>query len=163
MRAGIALGSNLGDRLAHLTAARERIWALARRPFLSSTIYETEAVGCERGAPRFLNAVIEVGYDGAAMDLLSALRAIEAAMGRPGAHPLNASRTIDLDLLYFGGERMETTELILPHPRMARRRFVLQPLADIRPELVLPGQRETVAALLEQLPEEGLVRAESQW
>lgn len=165
MRAAIAFGSNLGDRLANLKTARARLRALvhALSPFFVSAVYETEAVGCEPGAPRFLNAVMEIGYSGEALELLRELRALEAEMGRPPAHPLNASRKIDLDLLYFGDTRIATEELMLPHPRMQLRRFVLQPLAEIRPDLILPGQTENVSALLARLPEAELVRAASQW
>ncbi|MEP6956060.1 MAG: 2-amino-4-hydroxy-6-hydroxymethyldihydropteridine diphosphokinase [Chthoniobacterales bacterium] len=104
MRAGIALGSNLGDRLAQLSAARLQLSALpeVQPPILASPVYETEPVGCEPGAPPFLNAVVEVDYDGDPYTLLAALRQIEAALGRPAVHARNASRTLDLDLLYLG-------------------------------------------------------------
>lgn len=166
MRAGIALGSNLGDRLGHLRAARERIAKVDRiePPILASSVYETDAVGCEPGAPKFLNAVVEVGYDGDALTLLRKLRQIEADLGRSPAHARNTSRTIDLDLLYLGDTRISTAELQLPHPRMHERRFVLEPLADIRPDHVLPGQTEIVRRLLQQLgATEPLVRFASEW
>ena len=166
MRAGIALGSNLGDRLANLSSARHELTNLleTRPPVLASSIYETDPVGCERGAPAFLNAVIEIRYAGDADDLLKQLRRIEAALGRPVAHARNTSRTLDLDLLYFGDVTIERAELQLPHPRMHERRFVLEPLCDIRPELVLPQQTETVAALLARLPATPpLLRIHSEW
>jgi len=150
MRVGVALGSNLGERLAHLRNARKDIGAMpgALPPLRSSAIYETEPVGCEKGAGKFLNAVIELGYAGEALDLLHQLAAIEKQWGRPGAHPKNVSRTLDLDLLYFGDLEIETADLQLPHPRIAEREFVLRPLADIRPDLVLPKQTESVSILL---------------
>ncbi len=166
MRAGIAFGSNLGNRLANLKAARAEVMALPnlRPPILASAIYETEPVDCEASAGNFFNAVIEIGYAGAAGELLRALRQIEAAHGRTPAPAQNASRTLDLDLLYFGEKILRTPELELPHPRMVARRFVLEPLAEIRPDLVLPGQAESVADLLAQLPESApLVRVTSQW
>ncbi|MGI8437003.1 MAG: 2-amino-4-hydroxy-6-hydroxymethyldihydropteridine diphosphokinase [Chthoniobacterales bacterium] len=165
MRAGIAFGSNLGDRLALLQAARRRLTSLpgVEPSLLSSPVYETEPIDCEPRAPRFLNAVMEIGYDGSAHDLLRELRQIEEELGRPEAHPRNASRTIDLDLLYFGDEAIAEPELQLPHPRLAERRFVLEPLAEIRPDLILPEQSETVAALLEKLPQTPLVRLASEW
>ena len=85
MRAGIALGSNLGDRVASLTKARERIFALPgiSPPLLSSALYETEPVECEPGAEAFLNAVVEIGYEGLSQQLLEELKKIEAALGRP--------------------------------------------------------------------------------
>jgi 2-amino-4-hydroxy-6-hydroxymethyldihydropteridine diphosphokinase len=150
MRVGVALGSNLGERLANLRNARKDIAALsgALPPMRSSAIYETEPVGCESGAGKFLNAAIEFGYAGEALELLRQLAAIEKLWGRPGAHAKNVSRTIDLDLLYFGELEIETADLQLPHPRIAEREFVLRPLADIRPDLVLPRQSESVSALL---------------
>ena len=166
MRVGVALGSNLGERLAHLRNARKDIGALpgALPPMRSSAIYETEPVGCEKGAAKFLNAVIEFGYTGAAPDLLHQLAAIERLWGRPGAHPKNVSRTIDLDLLYFGELEIETADLQLPHPRIAEREFVLRPLADIRPDLVLPKQTESVGVLLLRFTDAtAVVRLDLEW
>ncbi|MEO5721382.1 MAG: 2-amino-4-hydroxy-6-hydroxymethyldihydropteridine diphosphokinase [Chthoniobacterales bacterium] len=166
MRAGIALGSNLGDRLANLRAARARIEALPEvaGPLLASAIYETEPVDCEPDAGKFLNAVLEVGYAGDAMELLHHLRQIEASLGRPPRHERNASRTLDLDLLYFGELILSTPELELPHPRMQARRFVLEPLVEIRPELVLPAQKKNVTDLLAALPDASpLVRTAREW
>lgn len=165
-RAGIALGSNLGDRLANLRNARAAIERLAKveRPVIASSIYETEPVGCEPGAPTFLNAVIEIGYSGTPDELLKALRDIEAALGRPAAHAKNTSRTLDLDLLYFGDLVMDDATLQLPHPRMHERRFVLKPLNELRPELVLPHQTASVVELLKKLPATPpLVRSASGW
>ena len=166
MRVGVALGSNLGERLAHLRNARKDIGALrgALPPLRSSAIYETEPVGCEKGAGKFLNAVIEFGYAGDASELLHQLAAIEKLWGRPGAHPQNVSRTIDLDLLYFGELEIETADLKLPHPRIAEREFVLRPLADIRPDLVLPKQSESVGNLLRRFMEAtAVVRLDLEW
>ncbi len=166
MRAGIALGSNLGDRQSNLRTAFEQITRLPmiRPPLLVSSVYETEPVGCAPGAPSFLNAVIEIECDREPADLLQRLRRIEESLGRPGKHQRNAPRTLDLDLLYFGACVVETAELTLPHPRMHDRRFVLEPLAEIRPDLVLPGEELDLAALLRQLPARpGLVRVTSEW
>jgi 2-amino-4-hydroxy-6-hydroxymethyldihydropteridine diphosphokinase len=166
MRAGVAVGSNLGERLANLRNARRDIAALSGvlPPMRSSAIYETEPVGCEKGAGKFLNAALEFGYAGDAQELLRALAAIERLLGRSGAHARNISRTIDLDLLYFGELEIETAELQLPHPRITEREFVLWPLADIRPDLVLPRQTEPVGALLLQLTSTGeVVRMMAEW
>ena len=166
MRAGVALGSNIGDRLAHLRNARKDIAALQRvlPPLRSSAIYETEPVDCEKGAEKFLNAVIEFGYAGEAHELRRALAGIEKMLGRPDVHERNVSRTIDLDLLYFGELIIESSELRLPHPRIVGREFVLRPLADIRPDLVLPRQTEPVTVLLAQLgPATGVVRLDLEW
>jgi 2-amino-4-hydroxy-6-hydroxymethyldihydropteridine diphosphokinase len=166
MRVAVALGSNLGERLANLRNARKDIAALsgALPPLRSSGIYETEPVGCEKGAAKFLNAAIELGYEGEALDLLDKLAAIEKMLGRPAAHPKNVSRTIDLDLLYFGELEIETADLRLPHPRIAEREFVLRPLADIRPDLVLPNQSEPVSALLRRFTDAAaVVRVDLEW
>jgi 2-amino-4-hydroxy-6-hydroxymethyldihydropteridine diphosphokinase len=153
MRAAVALGSNLGDRLDNLRAARQQICDLAdiQSPVLSSAIYETDPIDCEPGAPKFLNAVVEFGYNGDPLQLLKKLKSVENALGRPREHARNVSRKIDIDLLYIGETEINEGELKLPHPRMHLRRFVLQPLADIRPELILPRQAKTVRELLAQL------------
>jgi 2-amino-4-hydroxy-6-hydroxymethyldihydropteridine diphosphokinase len=155
MRTGVALGSNLGDRLGNLHAARKAIVDLARvqPPILSSSIYETDPVGCEPGAGKFLNAVLEFDYEGDPLKLLKSLREIEKTLGRVPDHPRNVSRRIDIDLLYFGDISTDSDELQLPHPRMHLRKFVLQPVADIRPNLILPGQSKTIRELLAKLSE----------
>jgi 2-amino-4-hydroxy-6-hydroxymethyldihydropteridine diphosphokinase len=165
MRAGVALGSNLGERLANLRNARREIAAMRGTlpPLRCSAIYETEPVDCEKGAAKFFNAVIEFGYAGQPVELRRALAAIERVLGRPAAHERNVSRPIDLDLLYFGDATIETNELRLPHPRIVDREFVLRPLADIRPDLVLPGQTEAVDVLLLRLPMTGVVRLDLEW
>jgi 2-amino-4-hydroxy-6-hydroxymethyldihydropteridine diphosphokinase len=155
LRTAVALGSNLGDRLSNLHAARKVIVDLSGviSPMLSSAIYETDPVGCEPGAGKFLNAVLEFDYEGDPLELLKSLREIEKTLGRTPDHPRNISRKIDIDLLYFGDIIMDSDELQLPHPRMHLRGFVLQPLADIRPDLILRGQSKTVRELLAQLSE----------
>ena len=152
MRIGIALGSNLGDRLANLRAARKAIADLtgAKGSVLESPVYETEPVGCEPGAGKFLNAVLEIEYNGDPTDLLQKLIRIEESLGRDRNHACNVSRKIDIDLLYAGELNVENEQLQLPHPRLHLREFVLQPLADIRPELILPNQTKTVRELLAQ-------------
>jgi 2-amino-4-hydroxy-6-hydroxymethyldihydropteridine diphosphokinase len=166
MRTAVALGSNLGDRLENLRAARRQIPNLtdALPPVLSSPIYETDPVDCEPGAPKFLNAVVEFGYNGDPLWLLKKLESIEESLGRPREHARNISRKIDIDLLYVGDTRINDQELELPHPRMHLRKFVLQPLADIRPELILPGQTKTVRELLAQLNDTcNVVRVRNDW
>jgi len=165
-RAGVALGSNLGDVLANLKAARRAIEQIAgvSDPILASPIYETQPVGCEPGAPNFLNAVIEFSYAGDASQLFDELRRLETALGRPADHARNVSRNIDIDLLYFDDAVIKTDRLTLPHPRIEGRRFVLQPLADIQPNRVLPGRTKTVSELLALTPQSAKVlRSTNQW
>jgi 2-amino-4-hydroxy-6-hydroxymethyldihydropteridine diphosphokinase len=153
MRTGIALGSNVGDRLAQMREARRHLFALemAAPPFLSSRLYETEPVGTDPDAGAFLNAVLEIDYSGEPLELLTALQFIERQMGRPAERPRNAPRRIDLDILYCGDRTLLANDIEIPHPRLHQRRFVLTPLADIRPDLVLPGQTQTIAKLLATL------------
>ncbi len=160
MRTGIGLGSNLGDRLAAIRAARDAIVALAgvASPALSAPVFESDPVDCAPGTPAFLNTVIEIDYDGHAVTLLDALRAIEVSLGRPSKHPRNVSRPIDLDILYVGNLALRNEEIVIPHPRLAQRRFVLAPLAAIRPDLILPGQMKSVAQSLAELPDDGSTR-----
>src|SRR6266852_5162433 len=166
MRTGVALGSNLGDRLANLRAARKSIVDLAgiAPPVLTSPVYETEPVGCESGAGKFLNTVLEFDYKGDPAMLLEQLIRVEQSLGRERDHARNVSRKIDIDLLYLGAMKIDNDRLQLPHPRLHVRKFVLQPLADIRPDLVLPSQTKTVRELLAQLDESGkVVRLTDNW
>jgi 2-amino-4-hydroxy-6-hydroxymethyldihydropteridine diphosphokinase len=166
MKTAVALGSNLGDRLENLRAARRQIIELdwIRPPVVSAGIYETEPVDCEPGASKFLNTVIEFDFEGDPVQLLEQLARIEESLGRKRDHPKNVSRRIDIDLLYCGDQQIDNERLQLPHPRMHLRKFVLQPLADIRSELLLPDQRKTVQELLTESDESGeVVRLMNDW
>lgn len=166
MRTAVALGSNIGDRLQNLRAARKAIFDLAnvKAPILSSAVYQTEPVGCEPGVGKFLNAVVEFEYEGVPARLLEHLMQIEEALGRERDHPQNVSRTIDIDLLYCGDRRINDERLELPHPRLHLRAFVVRPLADIRPDLVLPLQTKTVRELLANSEQSGeVVRFVDYW
>ena len=150
MKTGIALGSNLGDRLTNLAAGRDAILKLdgVSTSLQCSRVYETEPVGTGPDAGPFLNAVIEIECSADPLSLLAALRGIESKLGRPMRYPRNAPRTLDLDILYISDLVLNDDKLILPHPRLHLRRFVLAPLNDIRPDLRLPGQSQDIAELL---------------
>jgi len=166
MRTAVALGSNIGDRLENLRAARKAIFDLVnvKTPALSSAVYETEPIGCEPGAGRFLNAVVEFEYADHPARLLEQLIQIEEALGRKPDHPKNASRTIDIDLLYCGERRINEDRLQLPHPRLYLREFVLKPLDDIRPDLILPGQKKDIEDLLAEVDQAGgVIRFAKEW
>jgi 2-amino-4-hydroxy-6-hydroxymethyldihydropteridine diphosphokinase len=156
VRAGIALGSNLGNRLANLRAAIDALRGISEtgEPFLEAPIYQTEPRFCPPGSPDFLNTVVEFGYGGSPLELLASAREIETGLGRTRSGLQNEPRVIDVDLLYLGDLVHDDADLELPHPRIGERRFVLQPLAEIRPELRLPGHERTVSELLDGLPGE---------
>ena len=108
----------------------------------------------------FVNAVVGMvpRQDETPESLLAKLKQLEKEFGRGPKKTLNEPRTLDLDLIAFGDEQRHSPELILPHPRAHERRFVLEPLNEIAPDVVLPGQKKTVAGLLAQLPEDNSVR-----
>lgn len=153
MRYGIALGSNLGDRLGFLREALRLL--LLRVPgarlVAAAPAYETEPVDCPDGSGAFVNSVIEIECPLEPVALLEVLKGIEADLGRPSVHGRHAPRTIDLDILHCGDRVLESADLVLPHPRLARRRFVLQPLADLRPDFVPPGTGASVSELARRL------------
>lgn len=155
---GVALGSNLGDRLSRLRTAADWLEEISEAPLLCSHIYETAAIDCEPGTPSFLNAVCELTSLEEPMALLRMMREFERAQGRPAEYPRNAPRSLDLDLLYADDLVFQTPELTLPHPRMTLRRFVLLPLSEIRPDLVLPGFELSVTNLLSKLEQAETVR-----
>ena len=166
MRAGIALGSNVGDRLQSLCYARSSLFQIPNLtgPILSSPLYETDPVDSSPSSERFLNAVVEITFTGEPVSLLAGLQAIESNMGRPSRRPRNAPRIIDLDILYIGNLTLFNPEILIPHPRLHLRRFVLTPLSDIRPNLLLPGQTRTVSELLSNLSDPAAVDlAPIQW
>jgi len=156
-RVGIALGSNLasplGNPLSNIKAARDFLEKLTTdgTKLKQAHVYQSEPLDCPEDSPVFLNTVIELSYDGTPAELLQQTQAIERQMGRDVIREKNAPRIIDIDILYFGTTSHHEASLSLPHPEMTRRRFVLQPLADIRPELILPGDDITIADYLQHL------------
>lgn len=145
----VALGSNLGDPRQNVLRAMERLQALSALPLLKSSLIETAPVDCPPGSPNFVNAVVGLTpLPGETPEsLLAKLQALEQEFGRTPKTVLNEPRPLDLDLIAFGREVRHTPPLVVPHPRAHLRQFVLQPLAEIAPDLVLPGQTKTVAEL----------------
>ncbi|MBN1556811.1 MAG: 2-amino-4-hydroxy-6-hydroxymethyldihydropteridine diphosphokinase [Lentisphaerae bacterium] len=167
METGISLGSNTGDRLAHLKQARARMAALEGVTVsAASRVYETEPVDVrpEHAGTPFLNAVLVLDAAVSPARLARGLLAIETELGRVRGADRNAPRPIDLDIIYAGDAVIREDGLRVPHPRWAERRFVVQGLADVRPGRVLPGERRAVREVLAALPERPWVRLfERQW
>ena len=151
----VALGSNLGDSRRIILDAMTRLQNFSGQPILRSSLWQTTPVNCPPGSPLFVNAV--VGFapqkNETPESLLQKLRALEQEFGRRPKKVLNEPRPLDLDLIAFGTETRNSPGLVLPHPRAHLRRFVLQPLSEIAPELILPGQSRTISQLLAGLPE----------
>ena len=153
----IALGTNLGDRHANLVNAVQR---LSERISVRerSSVYETEAAYVE-AQPSFLNMVLRGEIDSATLsprDLLRFVNEVERRMGRERLVRYGP-RLIDIDILMYGSQQVMEPDLIIPHPRIIERDFVLTPLLEIAPDLILPGQQLTVAELARRLPGIGKV------
>ena len=151
----VALGSNLGDSRQIILDALARLEKFSNRPILKSSLWQTSPVDCPPGSAPFVNAVAALVpfADETPESLFHKLRALEKKFGRPMKKIFNEPRPLDLDLIAFGVETRRMPELVLPHPRAHLRRFVLQPLNEIAPDLILPGQHQTVSQLLAGLPE----------
>jgi 2-amino-4-hydroxy-6-hydroxymethyldihydropteridine diphosphokinase len=151
----IGVGSNLDDPRAQVVAARSRLAEIpTSRAILASRLYASRPLG-PVAQPDFVNAVVALLTQLEPTVLLNHLRAIEQAMGRPAQHERWGPRVIDLDLLSYGHERRTTPALVLPHPGIVERNFVLYPLAEIAPDLDLPGLGR-VAELKARVSAEGL-------
>jgi 2-amino-4-hydroxy-6-hydroxymethyldihydropteridine diphosphokinase len=150
----VALGANLGDCEANVLRAMERLEELSEGPLLRSSLWKTAPMDCPPGSPMFVNAV--VGFVPRAGEtpesLLLKLQVLERKFGRRPKQVLNEPRPLDLDLIAFGSKTRAGKELTLPHPRAHQRRFVIEPLSEIAPDLILPGQTKTVSQLLAELP-----------
>lgn len=149
----LALGSNLGNRREHLLAALERLRAIITIQAISS-IYETEPVGY-LDQPHFLNLVCAGKTRLSAQELLQASKEIEITLGRQPSFR-NAPRPIDIDILLYDNAQIHQNNLVVPHPRMKERAFVLVPLAEIAPNLIVAGSGQTVQALANAIPHDGV-------
>jgi 2-amino-4-hydroxy-6-hydroxymethyldihydropteridine diphosphokinase len=155
-RAYLALGSNVGDREANLRDALERLNTNEIRVTRRSSLYET-APQDMLDQPWFLNAVVEVETDLFPLQLLARAHSIEREMGRRRVTP-RGPRNIDVDILFYGRAIIATPELEVPHPRMAQRRFVLEPLAEIAPDFRHPVTGKTANEMLAALDPQGVRR-----
>jgi 2-amino-4-hydroxy-6-hydroxymethyldihydropteridine diphosphokinase len=152
----LALGSNIGDREANLREALARLEAADVRVTRKSSIYETEP-RYVRDQPEFLNAVVEAETGLFPLQLLARVRKIEQEMGRQRVTP-NGPRNIDIDILFYGKSVIDAPELQVPHPRIAERSFVLEPLAEIAPQLRHPLTGKTASEMLAALEPQGVRR-----
>jgi len=156
----VALGANLGDPSETLREAMHQLDRLAALPSHRSSLWQSTPVDCPPGSPPFVNAA--VAFEPAAGEtpesLLAKLQTLEREFGRRPKKVLNEPRPLDLDLIAFGSEVRSTPELTLPHPRTHLRHFVLQPLNEIAPDLVLPGQTKPIRQLLAELRTDEVVR-----
>lgn len=144
----LALGSNLGDRVGHLAEARDAIRVIPSCTLRAcSSLFETAAWGSDTPQPDYLNAVIAIETTLTPLQLWHHTSAIEQAHGRTRNGEKNAARTLDIDVLLYDDIIMNSSQLILPHPRMHLRKFVLQPLLEIAPDIVIPEQGEAVQRL----------------
>jgi 2-amino-4-hydroxy-6-hydroxymethyldihydropteridine diphosphokinase len=150
----VALGSNLGDPAQIIRAAMVLLQNFSDEPILKSSLWQAAPVDCPPGSPKFVNAVVGLvpKKDETPESLLAKLLELEKEFGRTPKKILNEPRPLDLDLIAFGDEIRHSPELTLPHPRAHLRRFVLQPLNEIAPDLILPGQTQSVSQLLAHLP-----------
>jgi 2-amino-4-hydroxy-6-hydroxymethyldihydropteridine diphosphokinase len=150
----IALGSNQGDAQRNVLRAIERLREISTQALLTSSLWETSPVDCPPNSAQFVNAVVGlIPHEVETPEsLLQRLQQLEIEFGRQPKKVLNEPRPLDLDLIAFGEQVRATPGLTLPHPRAHLRRFVLEPLAEICPQLVLPGQTKTVQQLLDDLP-----------
>ncbi|HEX3798713.1 MAG TPA: 2-amino-4-hydroxy-6-hydroxymethyldihydropteridine diphosphokinase [Verrucomicrobiae bacterium] len=156
----VALGSNLGDSRQILKGAVGHLQNLSTRSLLQSSWWQTTPVDCPPDSSPFLNAVIGLQplLGETPESLLIKLQKLEKGFGRQPKKVMNEARPLDLDLIAWGDEVRNSASLILPHPRARDRRFVLEPLSEIAPSLILPGETKTVAQLLATLPPDPAMR-----
>jgi 2-amino-4-hydroxy-6-hydroxymethyldihydropteridine diphosphokinase len=152
MKVGVGIGSNLGERGGEMAAAFEFLRRLDPS-VRTSGIYESEPLDCPPDSPKFLNGAAVLNWRGGLFGLLVLFQDYEKARGRENekVRPINAPRPVDLDILFCDDLILSTPRLVLPHPRMVGRDFVLRPLAELEPEFTLPGTGLSVQNLLNRL------------
>jgi 2-amino-4-hydroxy-6-hydroxymethyldihydropteridine diphosphokinase len=157
VRAHLGLGSNVGDRLGSLRAARSALQRRGVDVVAASSVYETAAQGEVRDQPDFLNACLAVETELSVEELLEVCKAVERELGRSHGGERHGPRPIDVDLLLAGELARRSERLTVPHPEVARRRFVLEPLLELDPSLVLPDGT-ALAPLLERVRDQRVER-----
>ena len=156
----VTVAVSLGSNLPYLNRSPREIVLAAMESLRqisieseASSLYLSEPIDCPADAGDFINAamVLRLASKISASELLVVLQGIEADYGRQRSAEPNQARTLDIDIISYGNQELESSDLILPHPRATQRRFVLMPLAEIHPELVIPGQSANIAQLLADL------------
>ena len=150
-RIALGLGGNLGDPAAYFERAVALLAVGGLRDIRQAPLFITAPVDCEPGTPDFVNSALTASWGGSPEELLRLCQDIERRLGRPAEHSRRESRVIDLDLLLFDTLCLASPDLIIPHPRLRLRRFVLEPLARIAPDWPVPPGDQTVRQLLLQL------------
>lgn len=161
METGFSLGSNVGGRLRLLSQAKTLLLMDPKVKFVDeSSVYETEPVGVKEAyrQMKFLNAVLVVDAPYTAEEWLPKIKRVEKVLKRERTEDRNAPRTMDVDILFCGDQIVDDDLLQVPHPRWTERRFVVAPLADVCPDLILPGEQRTVASILDSMSADDDVR-----
>lgn len=153
----IGVGSNLGDREGYLALALDRLALISPGRLRCSPVYESAPWGVP-DQPNYLNCVVEMECALEPEALLDRLQVVESSAGAAVKSPRWGARTLDLDILLFGGRVYRSARLVIPHPELLRRRFVLIPLCDLAPRLMIPGAGITVAEAARVCPDSGLVK-----
>ena len=147
MRFALSLGGNIGDVESRFDAVEKALAASGVTEILRSRVFVTTPVGCVPGTPDFKNQALVGRYEGEPEILFDLLQELERENGRPAVHSSQESRTLDCDLILWGEEIIDTPRLTVPHPRAVMRQFVLEPLAEIAPEMRFPGGQTVAQAL----------------
>lgn len=153
----LCVGGNMGDRLANILEAKRQLIGMGCKMEAESGIYQTKAWGIEE-APDYYNQMLKIGTEKKGTELMTTLLDIEKSMGRIRSDNRNASRTLDMDILFFNNEIIKSELLEVPHPRLHLRRFVLEPLNEIASELIHPVLNKTIHELLNECTDTSAVK-----
>jgi len=145
----IALGGNIGNSKTIFCSAISELGKGGVENIKKSALFHSKPENCPPGSPDFTNAALIGEWAGSPDELLKLCQQIEISTGRPAKHDFNAPRTLDLDIILFGSEIINSPDLQIPHPRAASRLFVLKPLAEIAPDWIFPGINKTVKQILQ--------------